>query len=113
MQTKSLEFLDKIKDLRNLANDVDQKLEQDGVRITNIDKAQVFKYNIPSIISAIEGLLRNEPPERHHLRLKKDFPSFHDHIKALKETPAGRLNAQSLAKLEEIIKFLEENYESL
>ena len=60
MQSRASEVLQKVKELRNLANEVEQRLEKDGLSITNISKAQLFDYNIKNIIGAVESLLRNK-----------------------------------------------------
>src|SRR3989338_10864322 len=42
---KSYEVLDKIKELRNLSNEIEKRLEKDGLSITNIPKEQLFNHN--------------------------------------------------------------------
>lgn len=113
MISKGSDMLDKIKELRNIANEIHQKLEQDGLSITNIPKEQLFNYNIKNIIGAIESLLRNEPPERSNLRLEKEIPDAFNNIKKLQETQAGRTNSESLARIKDLINNIELNYRRL
>ncbi len=113
MRSKSLDILDKLKELRNLSSETSEKLEIDGLSITNIPKEQLFAYNIKSIISSVEALLRNEPSEKPFLRLEKDIPDAFVNLKKLKDTPQGRLNSASLQLIEEIIKIIERDYKRL
>ena len=110
---KSYEVLDKIKELRNISNEIEKKLEKDGLSITNIPKEQLFNHNIKNIIGAIEGILRNEPPERHTLRLEKEFPDAYNNITKIKEAAAGKINSTHLDKIKELISYLENSYGSL
>ncbi len=105
--------LQKIKELRNISNDTIQRLEKDGVSITDIPKAQLFDNNIKNIITAIEALLRNEPSERPVMRLERDIPDAYVNIGKIKNTAAGRLNSNSLDKMKELIGFLEQTYKRL
>ena len=113
MQSRASEVLQKVKELRNLANEVEQRLEKDGLSITNISKAQLFDYNIKNIIGAVESLLRNEPSEKPNLRLEKDLPDAYNNIKKIKETAPGRLNAQHLDRIHELVSYFEQNYKRI
>ncbi|MBI2148613.1 hypothetical protein HYU23_02945 [Candidatus Woesearchaeota archaeon] len=113
MQSKGTEVLDKIKELRNISSDTEQKLEKDGLSITSIPKEQLFNHNIKNIIAAIEALLRNEPSERPILRLEKEIPDLYNNLNKLKETPAGRLNSEKLDKIKDSIVFIEKIYRRL
>lgn len=110
MNNKVKEILDKIKELRNLSKETSKKLEEGGLSITFIPKEQLFKYNVSSIIESVEGLVRNEPQERFFIRLGKDIPDAYTNLKKLEETPQGKDNAESIKKIREIIKYIEENY---
>ncbi len=107
------ETLTKIKELRNVANDTENKLEKDGISITDINKGQLFDQNIKNIISSVEGLLRNEPSERHCLRLEQELPTTYKNIHQLKETSAGRLNAQNLERIKELVGYIEKNFKHM
>ncbi len=113
MVSKGAEVLDKIKELRNTANEVVIKLERDGLSITNIPKAQLFDYNIKNIIGSVESMLRNEPPEKAVLRLEKEIPDLYNNIKKIKETAPGRLNAEHLDKIKQLVEYIEQNYKRL
>jgi hypothetical protein len=107
------ETLIKIKELRNLSIAVDRKLEDNGMPITNIEKEQLFNYNVKSIISAVESLLRNESQERAKIRLEKDIPDAYSNLKKVKESKEGRTFAADLDKIKEIIAHIERNCKSM
>ena len=113
MQINAQEILGKLKELRNTSSETELKLEKDGLGITNIAKEQLINYNIKSIISSVEGLLRNEPQERHVLRLEKDIPDAYNNIGKLKETGPGRMNSVHLDKIKDLIAFIEKNYKRI
>ena len=113
MKSRSMEILNIIKELRNLSPEVDKKLEMDGLSLTNIPKEQLFTYNIKSIITAIEAMLRNEPSEKHIIRLEKDIPDSYNNIRKIQETSQGKLNSTSLSRIKELIKNIEQNYQKL
>ena len=110
---KSYEVLDKIKELRNLSNQIEKRLEKDGLSITNIPKEQLFNHNIKNIIGAMEGLLRNEPQERHVIRLEKEIPDAYNNINKIKESAPGRLNSVHLDNIKDLVTFLEKAYPRL
>ena len=105
-------MLAKLKELRNIASETEKQLGNSGMSITNIQKEQLFNHNIKNIVDAIEGLLRNEPSERHHIRLEKEIPDSYVNIKKLKETQQGKGN-QNLEKIKEIIYFFEGKYREI
>ncbi len=113
MIPKGSDILNKIKELRNLANETQKELEQNGLSITNIPKEQLFNYNIKNIIGAIESLLRNESPEKSNFRLEKEIPDAYKNIKKLQDTPQGITTSESLARIKEIISMIELNYKRL
>ena len=113
MIQKGNEVLDKIKELRNISSEAEKKLEKDGLSITSIPKEQLFNHNVKNIISSIEGLLRNEPSERHVIRLEKEIPDAYNNITKLKETSAGRLNSTHLDNIKELVNFIERVYPRL
>lgn len=113
MKSLASDMLEKIKELRNLANETSQRLEREGMSITNISKEQLFNHNIKSMIDSIEALLRNEPSERPILRLEKEIPDSHINLKKMQETPQGRSNSASLARIKDIINHIEQNYKRL
>lgn len=108
----SAEVLARLKELRDIASETEKQLEDAGISITNIQKEQLFNHNIKNIVAAIEGLLRNEPSERHHIRIEKEIPDSYANIKKLRETQHGRGN-QNLEKLGEIISFFESRYREI
>ncbi len=107
------ETLQRIKELRNLASDTERKLEKDGIPITSIPKEQLFNYNIRSLISAVEALLRNEPSEKPTLRLEKDIPDAYTNLGKLANTPQGKLNTENLNRIKELISYIEQNYKRM
>ena len=110
---KSTEVLDKLKELRNLSNETEIKLEKSGLSITNIPKEQLFNHNIKNTINAIEALLRNEPAERHTIRLQREFPDSYINIDKIKQTPSGKLHAENLDRIRGIIQLIEKNYQKI
>ncbi|HIH26045.1 MAG TPA: hypothetical protein HA226_04720 [Nanoarchaeota archaeon] len=108
----SADILAKLKELKNVASETQYQLENSGVSITNIQKEQLFNHNVKNIINAIEGLLRNEPSERHYLRLQKEFPDSYNNIRKLKETPQGKITP-NLDKIKDIISFFEGKYRGI
>lgn len=113
MKSLASDMLEKIKELRNLANETSKRLEEGGLSITNIPKEQLFNYNIKSIIDSIEALLRNEPSEKPILRLEKEIPDVHTNIKKLQATPQGKTNSTALSRIKEVIEYIEQNYKRL
>ena len=113
MNSSASTTLQKIKELRNISNETVQKLERDGMSITDMPTSQLFDNNIKNILTAIEALLRNEPSEKPIMRLDRDIPDSYSNISKIKNTPAGRLNSTSLDKMKELIGFLEQNYKRL
>jgi|SRR3989344_1736084 len=101
----------KLKDLKILTGQLNQKLEDDGMPITDIPKEQLFAYNLKSITSSVESLLRNEPSERPILRLKKDIPDALVNLDKVMQTVPGRKNSIELERIKQIVKFFEQNYE--
>lgn len=110
MQSKASEVLMKIKELRNLTSETEKRLEKDGLSITSIPKEQLFNYNIRSMISAVESILRNEPAEKPTLRLEKDIPDAYSNLKKIRETQPGKMHSTALDKIEELIRYIEQNY---
>lgn len=113
MINQNNEVLGKIKELRNISSNAELNLERDGISITSISKEQLFNHNIKNIISAVEGLLRNEPPERHTIRLVKEIPDCYNNITKVKETPAGKMNATHLDNMKQLIDYFEKVYPKL
>ncbi len=113
MANQTNEVLGKIKELRNLSNETEINLEKSGLSITSIAKEQLFNYNIKNIISAVEGILRNEPAERHTIRLVKEIPDAYNNITKIKETPPGKANTTHLDKVKQLISYLEKAYPRL
>ncbi len=108
--TIQAEMLTKVKELRSISKKTEELLEKSSISITNIHKKQLFDNNIKSIISAVESLLRNEPPERPILRLRKEIPDLYINIKNLKETEAGKLYSTELEQLKSLISYIEAIY---
>ena len=107
------EMLIKLKELKDVSKKAENDLEGAGVSVTDLNRKQLFDNNIKSTISAIEGLLRNEPAERHLLRLKREIPDSYINIKKLKETRAGKLSSVNLDKIKTVMSYLEKNFENL
>ena len=111
------ELLGKLKELKDLSREVYVRLEDDGLRVSDpvggIAKEQFFTSNVKNITNAIEGLLRGEPAERHMVRLNKDFPDAFTNVKKVKQTLAGKKNAESLNRMEALLTFLEKMYRDL
>ncbi len=104
------EMLIKIKELRNVSSEVSQKLEEDGMPITDIPKEQLFNYNIKSIINAVEIILRYEPSERPTMRLKKDIPDAYVNLDKVKKTKQGMARTAELERVRALIQFVEQHY---
>ena len=107
-----IEVLRRLSELKIVAGETEKKLENDGLSITNIQKEQLFNHNIKNIINAVEGLLRNEPSEKHVFRLEKEIPDSYVNINKLKNTPQGELN-NNLERLKDLISYFESNYKQL
>lgn len=112
-QINKIEVLNKLKELKELSNEISNSLEKDGIPITDINKEMLFENNIKNSITAIESLLRNEPSERHVMRLKKEIPDSYKNIQELKKTNAGKLNSIELEKLKSLINYFEQVYERI
>jgi len=113
MENPKLEMIETLKELKELSNKVEGRLEAEGLNITNLNKEQLFRYNIRNIITSTEALLRNEPSERPVMRLKKEIPDTYENISCLLETKAGKNNIKDLERLKEIAVFIEANFEKL
>lgn len=113
MQSINNEVLTKLKELRNLSNDCQRKLETNGLPITDLPKAQLFDCNIKDIVSAVEALLRNEPSERPELRLQKGIPDSYINIDKVKKTNPGKLCSVELDRIKELIQYIEGIYKQL
>jgi|SRR3989344_4876651 len=107
------EVMLKLKNLRVLASELEYNLDKAGLKMTDINREQLFNHNIKNIISSVEGILRNEPAEKHSIRLRKEFPDIQRNISKIKETQAGRIHSPELESMQNIVKFLENNYEKL
>ncbi len=113
MQSKNTEILGKLKELRNAATETEVALENSGISITYIPKAQLFSNNIRNIIGAIETLMRQEQKERQTFRLERDIPDSYKNITEVKSTPQGKQHAAKLDKLKELINYFEKIYKSI
>ena len=111
-ETKSTaDVLLKLKELKEFSKEIKADLENSGMPITDLNKERLFESNIKNTINAIESLLRNEASEKPTLRLQQDIPDAYKNIKELKTTPEGRMHSAKLERLQNILKFFEENYE--
>ncbi|MBS3168160.1 hypothetical protein J4216_03490 [Candidatus Woesearchaeota archaeon] len=113
MESMNNQILQKVRELRNLASETERALEESGISITYIPKEQLFSNNIKKIISAVEGLLRQEPREKHTLRLKTDIQDSYKNIKEIKQTDQGKKHSSKLDKIKELVEFLEKIYEKI
>ena len=112
-EINKIEVLNKLKELKELSNGLSNSLEKHGILITDINKERLFESNIKSTITAIEGLLRNEPSEKHTLRLQKEIPDSYKNISEVKKTNAGKLNSIALDKLKSLMSYFEQIYERI
>ncbi len=103
----------KLKELKEYSKKAEDDLEKAGISVTDINRKQLFDNNIKSTIGAIEGLLRNEPAERHLLRLKREIPDSYVNVDKLKETRAGKLSSLNLDKIKKIMEYFRENFENI
>jgi len=108
----SVEVLVKLKELKFVASEAEKQLDNSGMSITNLQKEQLFNHNVKNIVNAIEGLLRNEPSERHHFRLEKEIPDSYVNIKKLKDTPQGRNNVH-LDRIKDLVSYFEGVYREI
>ena len=107
------ELIDALKELKELSNSTYIKLEDSGLTITNLNKEQLFRYNLRNIIKATEALIRNEPSEKHALRLKKEIPDTYENVKSLLTTKAGKINSLELDRIKELTSLIESNVDKL
>ena len=111
MENNKLEMMTRLKELKELCSKVESNLEKDGLGITNLNKEQLFRYNLRNIIISTEALLRNEPSEKPVIRLKKEIPDAYENIKKLVLTKAGKNNSDDLNKIRELASFIELNFQ--
>ena len=113
----SNEVLTKLKELKDVSRNLYVKLEEDGLKVSDpqagVAKEQFFNNNVKNITGAMEGLMRGEPAERHLVRLAKEFPNSFENMKKIKSCNAGRLNVDTLNRIEVLLAFLENNYREL
>lgn len=111
------EILKNLKDLKYHSRALDLKLEQSGLSPTDgtagVEKSALFDSNVIDIATAIEGLLRGEASERHHLRIEKAFPEAKKNIQKILTTKPGKINAADLQKLNQLIEYFEQNYKHI
>src|SRR3989344_98398 len=107
MESQKLAMIEKLKELKEVSYKLEANLENEGLNITNLNKEQLFRYNIRNIVTSTEALLRNEPSERPVMRLKKEIPDTYENISCLLETKAGKNNIKDLERLKEIAVFIE------
>ena len=113
MNPKAKEILEKLKELKQLSNDTNIKLNKAGVKITNIPKEELFAYNLKDIFTAMEELIRNEPSEKPRIRLGKAIPKAYENIDKIQKTPEGNVCSEALTRIKTLIKYLEDSHIAL
>lgn len=108
------EILKNLKDLKYHSRALDIKLEQSGLSPTDgtagVEKSSLFDSHVIDIATSVEGLLRGEASERHHLRIEKAIPEAKRNIQKLLTTKPGKMNSADLLKLQQLIEYFEQNY---
>lgn len=111
------EILKNLKDLKYHSRALDIKLEQSGLSPTDgtagVEKSALFDSHVIDIATAVEGLLRGEASERHHLRIEKAIPEAKRNIQKILTTKPGKINAADLEKLKQLIEYFEKTYKTI
>ncbi len=111
------EILKNLKDLKYHSRALDQKLEQSGLSPTDgtagVEKSALFDSHVIDIATAVEGLLRGESSEKHHLRISKSIPEAKRDIQKILTTKPGKMNSADLQKLQQLIEYFEANFRSI
>ena len=107
------QFINNLTELKTNHEQMQRALDRSGLKITDhfpgMSKERLVR-NMQDVVAACEGLLRGDPLEPHYTRLERAVPDALLYLKRVHEAPQAKEHAALLAKVEQNVTFIKDNY---
>ncbi len=109
-------FINNLKELKQNHDDLQRALFRSGLKVTDHYAGTAKEKLVPTvkhIAAACEGLLRADRVEAHITRLDRELPDALDYLSKIRQSDAGRQNAELVTALERNLAYVKEHFRFL